>query len=113
MGEIDSCRGSRKPTRLANDRKKLLSGEMVDEGGVEKRAVQKQGARALLPHWVPELNVRVIHDFTVYQRGGIPPQLSRDLRLTHRGQCEPPNTIQLLASPHLPPLLPPASFRPC
>ncbi len=77
----------RYPERLANDRKKLLSGELVDEGGVEKRAVQKQGARALLPHWVPELNLRVIFDFTVYQRGGIPPQLSRDVRLTHRGEC--------------------------
>lgn len=107
----------RYPERLANDRKKLLSGEMVDEGGAEKRAVQKQGARALLPHWVPELNVRVIHDFTVYQRGGIPPQLSRDLRLTHRGQCEPPNpiftchTVTRLSSRPLP--LPPASFHPC
>jgi hypothetical protein len=77
------------PERLANDRKKLLSGEQVDEGGVQKRAVQKQGARALLPHWVPELNLRIVFDFTVYQRGGIPPQLSRDVRLTHRGECEP------------------------
>ena len=81
----------RYPERLANDRKKLLSGEHVDEGGAEKRAVQRQGARALLPHWVPELNLRVIYDFTVYQRGGIPPQLSRDLRLTHRGECDLPN----------------------
>ncbi len=79
----------RYPERLANDRKKLLSGEHVDEGGVEKRAVQKQGARALLPHWVPELNLRVVFDFTTFQRGGIPPQLSRDLRLTHRGECGP------------------------
>lgn len=79
----------RYPERLANDRKKLLSGEQVDEGGLEKRAVQKQGARALLPHWVPELNIRVIFDFATFQRGGVPPQLSRDLRLTHRGECDP------------------------
>jgi hypothetical protein len=98
----------RYPERLANDRKKLLSGELVDEGGAEKRAVQKQGARALLPHWVPELNVRVIFDFTAYPRGGIPPQLSRDVRLTHRGECgnphphnPPPSTSPLhLPSPH-------------
>jgi hypothetical protein len=106
----------RYPERLANDRKKLLSGEVVDEGGVQKRAEQKQGARALLSHWVPELNVRVIYDFTVYQRGGIPPQLSRDLRLTHRGQCDPPNpcftchTATQLSSRSSPL---PSSFPPC
>lgn len=80
----------RYPERLANDRMRLLTGELVDQGGAEKRAVQKLGARALLPHWVPELNLRVIFDFTVYPRGGIPPQLSRDVRLTHRGQCDVP-----------------------
>ena len=101
----------RYPERLANDRKKLLSGEQVDEGGVEKRAVQKQGARALLPHWVPELNVRVIFDFAAYPRGAIPPQLSRDVRLTHRGECEPPPT-----PPHIfvfaPTLQPPTGTGP-
>jgi hypothetical protein len=115
----------RYPERLANDRKKLLSGEHVDEGGVEKRAVQKQGARALLPHWVPELNVRVVFDFTTFQRGGIPPQLSRDLRLTHRGECGPlsfllPASSAMLlcsssATPHTapsPPTPPPADTGP-
>jgi hypothetical protein len=95
----------RYPERLANDRKKLLSGEQVDEGGVEKRAVQKQGARALLPHWVPELNLRVVFDFTTFQRGSIPPQLSRDLRLTHRGECVPHYPRRMPGSP-LPTLQP-------
>ena len=102
----------RYPERLANDRKKLLSGEQVDEGGVERRAVQKQGARALLPHWVPELNLRVIFDFTAYPRGGIPPQLSRDVRLTHRGECDaPPSPLPHLHSSALT-LQPPAGTGP-
>jgi hypothetical protein len=101
--------------RLANDRKKLLSGELVDEGGAEKRAVQKQGARALLPHWVPELNVRVIFDFTAYPRGGIPPQLARDVRLTHRGEYanpRPPNLPPTPLHPSTPPPPNPPSTPP-
>jgi hypothetical protein len=98
--------------RLANDRKKLLSGELVDEGGAEKRAVQKQGARALLPHWVPELNVRVIFDFTAYPRGGIPPQLARDVRLTHRGEYANPRPPNLPPTPLHPSTPPPPNPPP-
>jgi hypothetical protein len=76
------------PKPKLKGRKNLISGEMEDDP--EMLALQKaKESVELVSFWKPNLTLNMVHDFTVYPRGGIPPQMEELMSFDAEGSYHP------------------------
>jgi hypothetical protein len=76
------------PKPKLRGRKNLISGELVDNP--EELALQKAAESVeLVSFWKPNFTLNLVHDFTVYPRDGIPPQLADLMSFDAQGSYYP------------------------
>eukprot|EP01118_Nematostelium_gracile_P005974 TRINITY_DN1907_c0_g1_i2.p1 TRINITY_DN1907_c0_g1~~TRINITY_DN1907_c0_g1_i2.p1 ORF type:complete len:565 (+),score=124.80 TRINITY_DN1907_c0_g1_i2:56-1750(+) len=75
------------PQKVAKARKSLLSAEIEEEKKIEEN--KETPEIKIVSHWKPNLTLNLVDDFTVYPRGGIPPQIRQHLKFDETGKYFP------------------------
>lgn len=71
------------PIKNVKNKKNLISGEMET---IQNDILQQD---LIASHWKPNLTLHLVEDFTVYPRGGVPPQILEHINIDESGDYFP------------------------
>lgn len=77
------------PKPKVTGKKNLISGELADTPEMIEESLANKEQQILISFWKPNLTLHLVHDFTRYPRGGLPPQIAEKMRFDEEGNYYP------------------------